>query len=93
MTIERRRFLKGVGSLAATAAISPLAFAKEQKRSVGVVGGGIIGASIALHLSEMGADVTLFEKTAPASGATSKSFAWINAFTSDLKSSSKPSSA
>ncbi len=83
MGIERRRFLKGVGSLAATAAVSPLAFGKEQKRSVGVVGGGIIGASIALHLSGMGAAVTLFEKKAPASGATSKSFAWINAFTTD----------
>ncbi len=83
MAIERRRFLKGVGSLAATAAVSPLAFGKEQMRSVGVVGGGIVGASIALHLSGMGAHVTLFEKSAPASGATSKSFAWMNAFTSD----------
>ena len=83
MAIKRRTFLKGMGSLAATASANSFAFAKEQKRSVGVVGGGIIGASIALHLSEMGADVTLFEKTAPASGATSKSFAWINAFTSD----------
>ncbi len=83
MAIERRRFLKGVGSLAATAAISPLALGAEKKRSVGVVGGGIVGSSIALHLSQAGAKVTLFEKKAPASGATAKSFAWINAFTSD----------
>ncbi len=83
MTIERRAFLKGVGGLVTVASVSPLALGKDQKLSVGVVGGGIVGASIALHLSGMGAHVTLFEKTAPASGATSKSFAWINAFTSD----------
>ena len=83
MAIERRTFLKGVGSLAAAASINTLAFGQDQKISVGVVGGGIIGASIALHLSKAGAQVTLFEKTAPAAGATSKSFAWINAHTSD----------
>ena len=80
--IKRRTFLKGVGSLAA-ASVNTLAFGREQKLSVGVVGGGIVGASIAMHLSSAGADVTLFEKTAPASGATGKSFAWINAFTND----------
>ena len=83
MAIERRTFLKGVGSLAAAASVNTLAFGQEQKISVGVVGGGIIGASIALHLSKAGAQVTLFEKTAPAAGATSKSFAWTNAFTSN----------
>lgn len=83
MIIRRRTFLKGAGSLAATVSVSSLAFGKEQKLSVGVVGGGIVGASIALHLARTGAQVTLFEKSAPASGATSKSFAWINAHTSD----------
>ena len=83
MATDRRTFLKGVGSLAATATANPLAFGKDQYISIGVVGGGIVGASVAMHLSGMGAHVTLFEKTAPASGATSKSFAWINAFTSD----------
>ncbi len=82
MKVERRIFLKGVGSIAATTA-SSLALAQQQKLSVGVVGGGIVGASIALHLASAGARVTLFEKTAPAAGATSKSFAWINAFTSN----------
>lgn len=44
-----------------------------------VAGGGIIGASIAYHLARRGAQVTLLEKLRPASGATEKSFAWINA--------------
>lgn len=83
MTVERRVFLKGVGSVAATAAVNTLALGQERKVSVGVVGGGIVGASIALHLSDAGARVTLFEKKAPAAGATGNSFAWINAFTSD----------
>ena len=83
MMIQRRTFLRGAGSLAATATVNSLAFGKEQKMSVGVVGGGIVGASIAMHLSRSGTDVTLFEKSAPATGATGKSFAWINAFTSD----------
>ena len=42
-----------------------------------------MGASIALHLAQAGADVIVFEKTAIASGATSKSFAWLNAFSDD----------
>ncbi len=83
MMIQRRTFLQGASSLAATASLGSLAFGKEQKMSVGVVGGGIVGASIAMHLSRSGAHVTLFEKSAPATGATGKSFAWINAFTSD----------
>ncbi|MEJ6478509.1 MAG: FAD-dependent oxidoreductase [Octadecabacter sp.] len=44
-----------------------------------VVGAEIIGATIALHLTEGGADVTVLGAAAPASGASGKSFAWINA--------------
>jgi glycine/D-amino acid oxidase-like deaminating enzyme len=44
-----------------------------------VVGGGIVGASIAYHLARRGAKVTLLEKSQFAAGASGKSFAWINA--------------
>ncbi len=47
--------------------------------SVVVVGGGIIGASIAYHLSRRGSSVTVIEEHSPGSGASSRSFAWINA--------------
>ncbi len=79
MAIIRRKFLKGMGGLA-VASIPRIVLAQQSRLSVGVVGGGIIGASIALHLTRAGVAVTVFEKTEPASGATSKSFAWINAF-------------
>lgn len=79
MAIRRRTFLKVVGGAAA----STLALGQGRTPSIGVVGGGIVGASIALHLSASGAEVTLFEKHAPATGATGKSFAWINAHTND----------
>ncbi len=48
-------------------------------RRVGIVGGGILGASMAYHLAQDGAEVLLFEKAHPAAGATADSFAWINA--------------
>ncbi len=46
---------------------------------VAVVGGGILGASIAYHLARRGADVVVVEKTRPAAEATGRSFGWINA--------------
>jgi glycine/D-amino acid oxidase-like deaminating enzyme len=36
-----------------------------------------------MRCAQSGANVTLLEKTGPAAGATSKSFAWINAFMDD----------
>lgn len=43
-----------------------------------VVGAGIIGASIAWHLTRRGARVTILEAVAPGGVATANSFAWIN---------------
>ena len=45
-----------------------------------VVGAGIVGASIAFHLSRRGAHVTVLDKARPGDGASGKSFAWINSF-------------
>lgn len=75
----RRRFLQGICGLA-TAVVPRILIAGASQVSVGVIGGGIVGASIAFHLAKAGAAVKVFEKTTPASGATCKSFAWINAF-------------
>ena len=80
--MRRRQFLHGIGGLATFGLGSP-ALARRPRLRVGIVGGGIVGASIAMHLAEGGADVVLFEKTAPASGATRNSFAWLNAFVAD----------
>lgn len=50
-----------------------------------VIGAGIIGASIAYHLTKNGADVMVIEKAHPASGATSKTFAWINSSSAETR--------
>src|SRR5690606_29232312 len=55
----------------------------RSKPHIGIVGGGIVGAAIAMRCAQAGADVTLLEKVEPAAGATSKSLAWINAFMDD----------
>ena len=47
---------------------------------VAVIGAGIVGGSVAFHLTQYGADVTVFDKGSPGAGATSHSFAWLNAF-------------
>lgn len=51
----------------------------RKQLNVTVVGAGIVGAAIAYSLSKRGAAVTVFDKGRPGGGATSHSFAWINA--------------
>jgi glycine/D-amino acid oxidase-like deaminating enzyme len=48
-------------------------------RHVVVIGAGIIGASIAFRVASRGARVTVIDKDQPGFGASSHSFAWINA--------------
>ncbi len=45
-----------------------------------VIGAGIVGSAIAFHLARRGAEVTLLDAVEPGMGASSHSFAWINAF-------------
>lgn len=47
---------------------------------IAAIGAGIVGGAIAFHLARRGADVTLIDKGEPGMGASSHSFAWINAF-------------
>jgi len=74
--MHRRRFLE----LVAGAAIAgvPRARAAAEPRIV-IAGGGMLGAQLAYRFARRGAAVTLLERARPASGATAKSFAWINA--------------
>jgi glycine/D-amino acid oxidase-like deaminating enzyme len=85
MAMLRRRFLKQLAAAATATAYGYQRTEASQRRPlrVGVVGAGIVGASVAYHLSEAGARVTLFEKAQPGSGATQNSFAWLNAFVED----------
>ena len=80
--MRRRQFMHAAAGVAAVALV-PRAFGKARAPRIAVIGGGIVGASIAMHLAEGGAEVCQFEKSAPAAGATRNSFAWINAFVAD----------
>lgn len=51
-----------------------------KKRQIVVVGAGVLGASVALHLAWAGAAVTLVEASEPGQGTSAVSFAWLNAF-------------
>ncbi len=66
-----------MGGLALGATPGLRLFAQSEPRIV-IAGAGILGSSIALHLARRGARVTVCEKDRPASGATGKSFAWLN---------------
>lgn len=80
--MDRRNFLELALAIGAADA-APRTFARSRPLRVGVVGAGIVGASMAYHLADAGAQVTVFEKATPASGATRNSFAWLNAFVDD----------
>jgi len=80
--MKRRDFLTLLAGTT-TAAFPLVIHARSQPLRVGVVGGGIVGAAIAMYLTDAGARVTVFEKTGPARGATRNSFAWLNAFVTD----------
>ena len=47
--------------------------------NVAVIGAGIMGAAIAFRLARRGVSVSLFDASQPGHGASSHSFAWINA--------------
>ena len=51
----------------------------EKPRKLAVVGAGILGVSIAWRLAQRGVQVSLIDKGQPGHGASSHSFAWINA--------------
>ena len=55
------------------------------QKHIVVVGAGIIGASIAWHLTRAGARVTILAAGGPGGLATPASFAWINASSGNPK--------
>jgi glycine/D-amino acid oxidase-like deaminating enzyme len=77
--MNRREFVLACGMTAAVLATRAARLSARAPRRIAVVGGGIMGASIAYHLAKRGAEVHLLEKRGPAAGATANSFAWINA--------------
>jgi glycine/D-amino acid oxidase-like deaminating enzyme len=48
------------------------------QQRVAVVGGGVLGASTAVHLARAGADVHLLTEAGLASGASGRSLSWLN---------------
>ena len=59
-------------------------YSDAKKLRVVVVGAGIVGASIAYHLSRRkDVAVTVLERAEPCAGASGHSFAWLNSFGKD----------
>lgn len=52
---------------------------------IAIIGGGIVGSSIAFHLAGRGAKITLIDAGEPGKATTSVSFAWMNARDKDPK--------
>ena len=52
---------------------------RGRPESIAVIGAGIVGASIAWRLASRGVQVSLIDRGQPGHGASSHSFAWINA--------------
>jgi glycine/D-amino acid oxidase-like deaminating enzyme len=82
-SVDRRDVLKALAAVSVGWSPAYLP-ARSAALRVVVVGAGIVGASVAMHLAQAGAHVTVLEKTGPAKGATEKSFAWLNTYTPDL---------
>lgn len=76
-SLQRRNVLKFI--LASPLAACQLPVNSENDKHVVVVGAGIIGASIAYHLSRAGAAVTIIDRAGPATHASRGTLAWINA--------------
>ncbi len=76
--ISRRTWVQMMAGMA-VAGTHTSAFQSRPRDRVVVAGGGILGANIAYRLARRGADVTLLERSAPGTGTTANSFAWINA--------------
>jgi glycine/D-amino acid oxidase-like deaminating enzyme len=76
--MHRRTVLRLFGSAAVAGLPGVQPPASRGRDRVVIAGGGIIGANIAYALARRGAAVTVVERTAPGSGATANSFAWIN---------------
>jgi glycine/D-amino acid oxidase-like deaminating enzyme len=77
--MDRRLFVHTLSLAAASLAARSVRMSAQAPQRIVVVGGGIMGASIAYHLAKRGAAVHVLEKRAPGAGATANSFAWINA--------------
>src|SRR5579863_9076115 len=75
--MNRRTLLKLLSAPSVTRI--PMTAAGVRVNRVVISGAGIIGACIAYHLAQRGAEVTILEKRRPGSGATQNSFAWLNA--------------
>ena len=75
--MNRRNF----STLLALLAISPnQGFGNISKKDrIIIIGAGIVGSSIAYHLTKMGAEVTVIERDRPAAHASGKNFGWLHA--------------